>query len=96
MVIVITRDGKCAGISTLVGSINTRILTGAANAALCEDLKELSPNKATVDTGMTKYKIEVSEEDGSHRNFIAVHDPNDPWPTPLKRILNETGMINRI
>ena len=96
MVIVITRGGKYARISTVVGSINTRILTGAANAALCEDLKELSLNESTADTGMIKYKIEVSEEDGRHRNFIAVHDPNDPWPTPLKRILNETGMINRI
>jgi len=95
MIIVITRDGKRAGISTVVGSIDTRILTGAACAALCEDLKELSLGKSDVITGMIQYGVEVREEDGSHRNFITARDPNNPWSTPLKRILNRIGLVER-
>jgi len=97
MIIVITRDGKYAGISAVVGSIDTRILTEAAGAALREDLKKLSLDKPHAGTGMMQhYKIDVSEEDGRHRSFTAAYDPNNPWSTPLKRILNKTGMVDRI
>ncbi len=97
MIIVITRDGKCAGISAAVGSIDTRILTEAAGAAHCEDLNKLSSDKPHAGMGkVQQFKIEVSEDDGSHRSLTAVHDPNNPWSTPLKRILNKVGMVDRI
>lgn len=96
MIIVITRNGKRVGISTVIGTIDTRILTGKADAALREDLKQLSPEQPKEQNGMIQYKIEVRDEDGSSRNLFAAQDPNSQWATTLKRILNEAGLAYRI
>ncbi len=97
MIIVITRDGKCAGISAVVGSVDTRILTESAGFALREDLKALSIQRSEIEDAITQhYRIEVTEEDGSRRSYLAPHDPDSPWSTPLKRILNRTGMAGII
>ncbi len=96
MIIVITRNGKRIGISSVVGAVDTRILTGDVSAALSEDLKKLSPVEPATPEGSVCYKVEVKDGHGIDRTLFAVQDPGSPWASPMKRILNEAGIIERI
>ena len=96
MIITVTRKDTHAGISTVVGSVDTRILTEGARIELREELAVLARNRCHIGDRMVRYDVEVLDDSGASHHYFACHDPNSPWCDQIRKLLNKAGMTDRI